>query len=72
MIDPKLGQAVENAAKNLPDGCTIRLEIENGYAGVVLNDPEGESTTDFPHDELSSEIDEAVSFAVSKYGSQAE
>lgn len=61
--DAKLGSAVDNAARDLPCGWTINLQIEQGSAWVVLDGPDGESTTDFPREFLADEINEAVEHA---------
>lgn len=34
-----LPEAIEYAAKELPEGWTIRLEAMSGYGGIVLEDP---------------------------------
>jgi hypothetical protein len=39
--DPGLGDAVNQAARDLPEGWQLVLEIENGAAEVVLFRPSG-------------------------------
>lgn len=39
--DPRLGEAVNQAARDLPKGWQLVLEIENGAAEVVLFRPSG-------------------------------
>lgn len=41
LYDPRLGDAVNQAARDLPPGWQLVLEIENGAAEVVLFRPSG-------------------------------
>lgn len=34
-------QAIEDAARDLPDGYVIEINVENGAAGVEMYDPRG-------------------------------
>lgn len=53
----------ETAAKYLPEAWRIEIQIENGYAGVYLFDPDGERY-DMYRDEMS--LEEQVVEAVRK------
>jgi hypothetical protein len=39
-----LEEAIEWAAETLDDGWSVIIEVENGYGGVVLEDPDGVRT----------------------------
>ena len=52
MADLSLTEAFELAAKELPEGWTIRIKTCAGFGGVVLEDPRL-NETDFDDPELS-------------------
>lgn len=61
-----LDRAANRACEILPDGWSLQIDIEKGYGGAVLFDPDGE-IVDFPcnHDDgLAGEVNDAVDFAV--------
>lgn len=41
-LDPALSRKVYRACEDLPEGWSIRIDLENGYGGVKLIDPDGE------------------------------
>lgn len=56
-----LFDAIENAARDLPDGYEIRLEIQSGYGGLVVEDPDGEEHQVDPMDrDLAEQINDIV------------
>lgn len=61
----KTHDAIENAAKNLPEGFRIELVIEKNSGSVSLLDPDG-NDHDFPsnRETISDEITDAVDHAV--------
>jgi hypothetical protein len=63
----KLGSAIENACKKLPQEYEINIYLERGSAVVELYDIDG-NICDFPTngDSLSESIDDAVEYATSK------
>jgi hypothetical protein len=64
----KRGRAIDQAAHTLPEGWVIVLQIELGYAGILLEDPNGEhiETEDYTsHDShLSEQIRDAIAHAI--------
>jgi len=65
--DAKLGSAIDNACKKLPQEYMINIWIEGGSADVVLYDIDGEEC-EFPTngESLSETINAAVAFAEAK------
>jgi hypothetical protein len=64
MADLSLSEAVEHAAKELPEGWTIHIEIMAGYGGVVLEDRLlNETDFDDPEATFAQRICEAVEHA---------
>lgn len=65
MTEPNTHAAIENAAKNLPDGFRIEIVIEKDSGSVSLLDPDGNGH-DFPSNRecLTDEINDAVEHAV--------
>jgi hypothetical protein len=65
--DAKLGSAIENACKKLPQEYTINIVIEAGSADVYLLDDDGEEC-EFPTngESLAESINNAVEFAEAK------
>lgn len=61
----KLGEAIENAAKNLPDGYTINIALQRNSGVAELCDDEGDDR-EFPsnHESLADTINDAVEFAM--------
>lgn len=43
-IDPALSREVYRACEDLPEDWAIRIDLENGYGGVKLIDPDGEES----------------------------
>ncbi|WP_239009675.1 hypothetical protein [Delftia lacustris] len=41
-LDPSLSREVYRACEDLPEGWSIRIDLENGYGGMKLIDPDGE------------------------------
>jgi hypothetical protein len=69
--DPRLGDAVNQAARDLPKGWQLVLVIENGAAEVVLFRPSGVEETLPSSDEplLSERVRAAVEIAKKKTNS---
>ena len=65
--DAKLGSAIENAFRKLPQEYVINIVIEAGSADVYLLDTDGEEC-EFPTNgtSLAESIDDAVEFAEAK------
>lgn len=53
-LDSALSSEVYRACEDLPEGWSIRIDLENGYGGVVLIDPDGEEN-ELPVDGLLSD-----------------
>jgi hypothetical protein len=63
--DARLYRAVERAAKELPAGWEIEINIMQGSAGVILSDEFG-FDVEFPtnHERLDEEVDDALEAAI--------
>lgn len=60
---PSLGEAVNKAARYLPDDHILTINVENGASWVELNRPNGE-TTRFPdEDGLIDEVNLAIQYS---------
>lgn len=69
MPDLSLTDAIELAAKDLPEGWTIRIEIMAGYGGVVLEDRLlNETDFDDPESSFAQRICDAVEYAKANEG----
>lgn len=65
MTAPNLRNAIENAARTLPDGFRIEIVIEKNSGSVSLLDPDG-NDHDFPSNRecLTDEINDATEHAI--------
>jgi hypothetical protein len=64
----RIGQEVQRAAKILPEDWSIRIEIERGYGGAEISNPEGDKIEAFnagDGDGLSYAITKCIEFATS-------
>lgn len=60
----RIGEEVQRAAADLPDGYEIEIHVEKGYGGVKLIDPDyKEHSFDDTVDGLSHCITQAIEFA---------
>jgi hypothetical protein len=61
----QLGEAIERAAEQLPEGYTIDISIEKNGGGVELYDDEGDEIG-FPsnYESLAATITDAIEFAI--------
>ena len=63
-LDPSLSREVYRACEDLPEGWAIRIDLENGYGGVKLIDPDGEEN-ELPVDGLLSDaMRESIAAAI--------
>lgn len=61
----RIGQAIERASAEMPDGYFVDIFLERGYVGVNLNDPEGELTeVEGSDDDVSKRIHSAIDLAL--------
>lgn len=68
-----LGEAIERAARLLPDGYEILVRIERGSGIVELYDDEGNKPDSFVDGELlSSNIHDAIGYALTREGLPSE
>lgn len=70
--DARLGSAIENACKSLPEGWQILISLERDSGDAALVSSNGESV-DFPsnRENLGDTIADALSFAREQYRTEA-